>query len=173
MNANKDRITDPRLGPYSFRPVCEQDRPLLAHMIDADPFHAGRVLPDFFLRLHPGEGAWAMEDEWERVVLYLKIENAVRLHIQFGASSTAPDRERNRDALATGVEWLERRLSENSFREMVFDASNPVLARSAQKRLGFVEASADLRRGIPPIDELRRRDVACHSEQMASGRRVN
>lgn len=154
------------VGPYRLRPVTEQDRPLLQLWIDADPFHAGRVLPDFFLRLQPGEGAWAFEDAMERVVFYLKTQNAARLHIQFGPSRTADDRERNREALLLGVEWLERQLAANLFHEMVFDSVNPALMRHAKRRLAFQDVPGEMRRVIPASDSCRSLvEVLLHQSQ--------
>ena len=165
------RFPDPHVGPFRLRAVAEQDRHLLAQFIASDPFHAGRVTPDFFLRLHNGEGAWAVEDSCERVVFYLKTENAVRLHIQFGPSGTLGDRERNRDALTEGVEWLSRQLAGNGFREMVFDSQNPALVLSAKKRLGFVEASDDLRRPVTLHAQVGERDPRSQSDKgLSEGR---
>ena len=138
-----------RFGRYTLSPLTEADRPRLEAWIAADPFHDGRVSADFFLHTVPGEEGWCLLDEYDEPIFYLKTATAVRLHIQFGPSRSPAERERNREALTEGVEWIEGVLSARSFREMIFDSFNPLLRRMATKRLGFTASQEELRRPVP------------------------
>jgi hypothetical protein len=125
MNLNFDR--------YTVRPVDEKDRPYIDRLTFNDPYHHGVMDADWFLNLAPGEGAWAIEDEQGRVVLYFKTQNAVRLSVQFGEQNSTV----NRDVLTKGMEWLEGLLLQNHFREVIFDTDGPALKAMAKRRLGF------------------------------------
>jgi hypothetical protein len=133
---------------YTLRLTEERDRPLLTTWIAADPNHAGRVLPDFFLRNPPGEDCWALEDVAGHVVFYFKTQTAVRLHIQFGPAETEAERAVNREAMLCGMRWLETRLCANNFREMVFQSDNRILRIFATHELGFREARGELTHAI-------------------------
>jgi hypothetical protein len=135
---------------YIVRPMAEQDRNYLGSLIDADAYHMGRMTPDYFLNLVPGEDAWALEDRQGRVIFYFKTQAVCRICIQFSQSDTPEQRERTRDALTKGLTWLEGILQQNNFREMLFDNDGPALKAMAKRRLGFRESSSELIRAIPP-----------------------
>ena len=135
---------------YVVRPMCERDRDYLDTLIEADAFHKGRMTPDYFLSLLPGEDAWAFEDEQGTVLFYFKTQTAVRVSIQFTGSKTAEEKSRNRTALVKGLAWIETMLRQNHFREMIFDTQGPELAAFAKRRLGFRESSSELIRPITP-----------------------
>jgi hypothetical protein len=135
---------------YIVRPVEERDREYLASLIEADQFHALRMDADFFLNLHPGEDAWAMESERGNVILYFKTQTAVRLHMQFVGADTKEDKTRNRIALLKGMAWIEAQLRANSFREILMQVDGPELAAMAKRRMGFREPEGgQLVREIP------------------------
>jgi hypothetical protein len=135
-------------GEYTLRRIQESDRELVSQWIAADPHHAGRVLPDFFLRNIDGEDSWAVEDGEGYVVFYFKTQTAVRLHIQFAPGEEKGDRDRNRKALTEGLDWLEEQLGRNRFREMCFDTPNPILSIFARRDLGFSSVKGELSRPI-------------------------
>jgi hypothetical protein len=124
---------------YTVRPVTEQDRAFLELLIESDDYHREQMTADFFLKLQPGEDAWAIEDEEHRVVFYFKTSTVVRIAIQFAASQTLGDRRSNQCALMRGLRWIEGMFRVNRFTEIVFDTEGPELARFATRRLGFVE----------------------------------
>lgn len=139
-----------KFGEYTLRPIEEKDRPMLTAWIEQDQFHAGRILPDFFLRNVPGEDSWALEDGHGYVVFYFKTQTAVRLHIQFGGmGENEVERERNRKAMTEGLDWLEAQLRSNGFREIGFQTSNPVLGIFARTSLGFISSRGEMIRTIP------------------------
>lgn len=120
---------------YTVRPVTEKDRAYMDRLIANDTFHAGLISADWFLKLLPGEGAWAVEDEQGTVALYFKTENVVRFSLQFGEG----DSSENRAVLQKGMDWLEGMFLQNHFREVIFDTKAAVLAATAKRRLGFTE----------------------------------
>lgn len=123
---------------YTVRPVSERDRVYLDLLITADPYHADRMTPDFFLDLGPGEDAWAMEDEDHRIVFYFKTATVVRVAIQFADWGSHRARNRNQRALTKGLRWIENLLRQNRFTEMIFDSEGPELRQFAGRRMGFV-----------------------------------
>ena len=135
---------------YVVRPMSESDRAYLDTLIEEDAFHKGRMTPDYFLKLMPGEDAWALEDEQGNVLLYFKTQVAVRLSVQFAASETKEEKHRNRLALLKGFAWIEAMLRQNSFRQIIFDTDALELATFAKRRLGFRESQSELLREIAP-----------------------
>jgi hypothetical protein len=146
------KMIDPafRFDSYSVRPMGEQDRLYLDSLIESDAYHKGRMTPDYFLNLVPGEDAWAIEDEHGCVVLYFKTQTAVRLSLIFADATTDVERHRNRDAMLRGLAWLEAMLRMNKFREILFDTQGPELRSMAKRRMGFRETNGDLTREITP-----------------------
>jgi len=136
---------------YTVRPVTERDRPYLDQQIEADPYHHGRMDADYFLKLQPGEDAWALEDEQGKVVFYFKTATAVRLSIQFPPTSDADDKMHNREGMLRGMAWIEGMFRANRFREILFDTEGVELANFAKKRLGFTEATGLLTHPIGPV----------------------
>lgn len=135
---------------YFVRPMCERDRDYLDTLIEDDAYHKGRMTPDYFLKLVPGEDAWAVEDEQGNILFYFKTQTAVRLSIQFSAGATPEERRRNREAMTRGMAWIETQLQQNHFREIIFDTDGPELKAFAKRRLGFRESSSELVRSIAP-----------------------
>jgi hypothetical protein len=133
---------------YTVRLAGEQDRALLTEMIAADAFHADIFEPDDFIKALPGEQCFVIEDENGKVVLYFKTTPAVRIRIQFGASDTKSERERNRKAMIEGLAWLEAGLSAN-FRELIFDTRHRDLTLMAEHRLGFERSLCEMVKTIP------------------------
>lgn len=135
-----------RFADYIVRPVEERDRDFLAQTIAGDEYHRDVMNADFFLKLMPGEAAWAIEDQKGNVLLYFKTQNAARISLQF----TRDDRELNRDVLTQGTEWLAGVLAQNHFHEMLFDTKGRELRIMAKRRLGFRDAPEDLVKTLPP-----------------------
>lgn len=134
---------------FTVRPIEERDRVFLSNLIASDPYHAGIMDADYFLKLVPGEDAWAVEDEHGEVVFYFKTQTAVRLSLQFTQGETPTARERNRRAMLHGMAWIEAQLRSNNFREILFQTDGPALAAMAKRRMGFREGAGELFRGIP------------------------
>jgi hypothetical protein len=135
---------------YVVRPISEQDRSYLEALIEADPYHRDRMNADYFLKLKPGEDAWALENEQGNVQFYFKTQTAVRLSLQFAQMETSADKTRNRIALLKGLAWIEAQLCANSFRELLFQTDGPELTAMAKRRMGFREVSGLVRDINPP-----------------------
>ena len=136
---------------YIVRPINEGDRAYLESLIEADAYHKGRMTADYFLKLVPGEDAWALEDLQGNVELYFKTQVAVRLSIQFAHSKTSEERSRNRTALMKGFAWIESMFRQNRFRQIIFDTAGPELTAFAKRRLGFRTSQQELLREITPL----------------------
>jgi hypothetical protein len=135
---------------YVVRPVSEKDRIYLEALIEADQYHNGQMDADYFLKLKPGEDAWALEDDKGKVLFYFKTQTAVRLSLQFAQAETAAAKTRNRIALLKGLAWIEAQLCANSFREILFQTEGPELTAMAKRRMGFREVSGLAREiGLP------------------------
>lgn len=134
---------------YTVRPMTERDRPYVDLQIKADPFHRDKMTADFFLKLEPGEDAWALEDERGMTLFYFKTSAAVRLAIQFvNTGDERGDRAEARSALMRGLRWIEGIFRANRFREIIFDTEGLELRNFAKRRLGFVDASQLLSRSL-------------------------
>ena len=148
---------------YIVRPMNEGDRAYLDDLISSDAYHKGRMTPDYFLKLVPGEDAWALEDEHGHVLLYFKTQVAVRLSIQFANSKTSEERSRNRTALMKGFAWIESMFRQNRFRQIIFDTQGPELTAFAKRRLGFRTSESELLREIAPLTPFA--SIGRHTEQ--------
>lgn len=136
---------------YTVRSVESRDSDYINQLIEADPYHRGRMTAEFFTQLLPGEDAWALEDPLGRVLFYFKTSVACRIDIQFAGQS----KHENMFGLLRGMAWLEGVLVRNRFRELFFDPDGPELAQFAKRRLGFVEATPKLIKylGLPTKKE--------------------
>lgn len=143
---NQDAMT---FDGYTVRRVQPGDRAFLAQLIEGDPYHRD-MTPDFFLKLMPGEDAWALEDERGEVVFYFRTSTAVRIAIQFRPTGSPTDRARNRRALLRGLRWIEDVFKKNLFREIITDTEGSELRAFAKRHLGFKEAQTLVRAlGVP------------------------
>jgi hypothetical protein len=136
-------------GDYTVRSVTPDDAAQIQRAIEGDPFHDGRK-SETFLQSCPGEDNWALEDAQGKVVFYFKTKTACRVSIQFVASETAEDRQRNRDGMAQGLKWLEARLVQNQFRELIINTENRLLRFFAAGRLGFRRYRDEMVRPLAP-----------------------
>lgn len=145
---------------FVVRPVGEQDRTYIETLIESDPFHTGRMDADFFLKLQPGEDAWAIENQQGQVQFYFKTQTACRVSMIFAHADNSEQKTKNRIALMKGLAWIEAQLVANSFREILFDTEGPELKQMAKRRMGFLEAPNDLRRPLasPRVQEARIND---------------
>jgi hypothetical protein len=151
-----------RFDSYIVRPVEERDRQFLEETIAKDEFHKDCMDGDYFLKLLPGEQAWAVEDEIGNVLLYFKTQNVARISLIF----TRQEREMNRDLLTKGMAWLERMLVQNFFHEMLFDTKGRELRLMAKRRLGFRESPEELVKSLPaPLIGRTVIDVLHHRQQ--------
>jgi hypothetical protein len=136
---------------YIVRPVEEKDRAYINQWAEEDPYHRGRMDADDFLKLMPGEDAWAIEDERGNVMLYFKTQTAARVSLLFGQGKSRDEKHKNALVLIKGMAWIEAQLRANKFREYIFQTDGPELTALAKRRMGFTESSGELHKGITPL----------------------
>lgn len=134
---------------YTVRPVERRDASYIKELIAGDPYHRDKMTAEFFLKLKPGEDAWALEDRQGKIIFYFKTTVAARIDIQF----TPISKHETMYGLMRGLAWLEARLVNNRFRELFFDPQGPELAEFAKRRLGFVEAEPVLVRPLMRLED--------------------
>jgi hypothetical protein len=135
-----------RFADYIVRPVEDKDRMFIDLTLDRDEYHRDVMTSDFFLKLLPGEAAWAIEDQKGNVLVYFKTQNVARISLIF---TQQRDRELNRDVLTKGTEWLAGVLAQNRFHEMLFDTKGRELRIMAKRRLGFRDSPEELVKTLP------------------------
>lgn len=137
---------------YRLVAASEELREHLQQWIDADPFHAGKVGTDFFIKKETGANACVLLDKFGEPVFYFKTELAMRVHIQFGPAATSEERERNREALTKGFGWLKQMAANLGVRQLVFSSENPLLRHFSGKRLGFHKSPFELVCPVTPTE---------------------
>lgn len=130
-------------GGYLVRPVTERDRAYLKECIARDKYHRERMTPDFFLKLKPGQDAWALEDKSGKVVFYFRTDTAVRFHVQFTDADTLAAKRRNSMGMIEGLAWLVGVLRQNHFHELITELDSPELQVFAKRHLGFKERAGE------------------------------
>jgi hypothetical protein len=122
---------------YQLRDTVPADIDLARAWTAADPDHAGRVLPEFWIT-----DGWLLSDREGPIFFFRGIRikpRTLEIHVQFGDNLT---RERLVSALIDGEAWL----MENALDidEICFDSKNPVLIHFCEKRLGFTNVNGKL-----------------------------
>jgi hypothetical protein len=131
-----------RFSDYELRPIEERDRAQLEAWIAADPFHRDYVQPEFFMN-----GGMVLEDA-EGATYFVRLEPALRVHIQFPPAATRYERERTMKALADGMAWLRSFCRGRGIEQLIFSSKFPPLIRFCVKRLGFKQSTTELLSGI-------------------------
>lgn len=131
-----------------IRMATTEDKPRLAEMIAKDPYHAGKLTPEFFL----GEIWDAVNSKWlkdptiecaaveddDGTVFYVRYNRAFRMSIQFDKDL----KFRNRKSLLEAFPVFKNMAKTSGFKEIVFDSESPALVAFTKKRMGF-KASPD------------------------------
>jgi hypothetical protein len=136
-----------KFGKYKLRPATDADTLMAARWVSADPWHATTTKPDFFLSKEKGIESYVLEDE-TGPVFFFRMMRVVRLDIQFMPEAEDAEHERTRDGLIEGVNWLTAALAIGGVHQIMFQSENPLLIRSAEKRLGFTRSPHELVREI-------------------------
>lgn len=129
----------------------------LAHMWTmADPDHAGRVKPEFWIEQGEGIESWLLYDRLGAVYFFKSIRQDldIEIHIQFPPYPV--DARMNHHcrislALVEGMHWLENRIR-GKIREVRFESRNPSLIRFAEKHLGFTNENGQLSKRLEATD---------------------
>ena len=116
------------------RPAGPADREMVAGWIALDPDHAG-MDPNFFVVPEPHTNCFVWEDD-QGPVFAFRLSRMLRVDIQFNPT----EKERTREALERGVEWIREEGSRSGFREMIFQSVNRLLINFCKRRLRFSPA---------------------------------
>jgi hypothetical protein len=152
-----------RFGQYVLRPAGTiRDLQIARAWTKADPEHAGRVVPGFWLEQTYSRSSWIVVDHFGpllffKIILYTQKPTdpgnswmGAELHMQFAPAESADMRERVRQALTEGLPWVERVLTQNGVSRIFFDSNNPMLVRFSVKRLGFTAEGSRLSKVLLP-----------------------
>jgi hypothetical protein len=139
-----------QFGPYCVREATIEDHDLIAQWIARDPEHvAKQIQPEFFYRNEPGVGCYLLLDA-QGPIYFWRTSNVVRLDSQFGPSDTPEQRERNREALVSGMDWLAGQCGTRGATEILFESVAPLLRRLAIQRMGCEAMPGELVRSLEP-----------------------
>lgn len=130
---------------YELRPTQSTDIDLARAWTKADPAHDGKIAPEFWLRQDKGVDGYVLSDG-EGEILFLQMHRAVRFYIQFSPATTRAARERLRDGMKFGMQFLAASLGAVGMQEVIFDTASQMLARFVTRNLSFREAPGTLRR---------------------------
>lgn len=141
-----------RFSGYTLVPADASCLMLACVWTTADPDHAGRVKPEFWIEQGEGMESWLLYDKHGAVYFFKSIRRGldIEIHIQFppypaeaGATARMRHHRRISFALIEGMRWLENRVR-GRIREIRFESRNPSLIRFAEKHLGFTNENGQL-----------------------------
>lgn len=152
---------------YRWTPAGEDQRARVAEWIEADPDHRGRVAPEFFISGQPDSECLVLEDE-RGPILFLRMERALRIHIQFAPAVTAEDKQRTREAMLEGFPWLQQMARNSGFREILFQSTVAPLIRFCEKRFGFRRSPNELVCGIASREPQQAQEKTARAEHQTA-----
>lgn len=156
---------------YTLRQLVEEDYEQLEKWIASDSAHSGELDAEFFmgqtidnkgeLAPDPRATVFALEDG-KGTVLYIRLSQACRVHIQFPPEPRSEDHATSREihrhrrrvatALVKGMAFLEVGLERQGVSEWIFETESPRLLAMAQSRMGFASSPQEAVRFIPRLD---------------------
>lgn len=125
---------------YELRPAEASDIELARAWTAADPVHAGKIAPEFWIE--QGRGVGGMELTYVLCsphghLLFLRMERVARLYIQFSPIESEVDRKRLREGLQAGMTYLAAALGAVGIAEVLFDTGSAALRFFAIRALNF------------------------------------
>jgi hypothetical protein len=133
---------DFRFGRYHLRPTFKADMARAVKWTAADPDHAKRTRPEFWLEQSISRDSYMLDDP-EGPLFFFKIHRltlkAVELHIQFPPEDSQKQKMRVQHGLIEGFAWLEGMFKAAKINDVSFESTSPPLIRFAVKRLGFTQ----------------------------------
>jgi hypothetical protein len=135
-----------KFDEFELRMAGPENLELATRWTNADPDHAGRVKPEFWIEQSRRAESWLLRDRLGPIFFFkaVKLEgNILEVHVQFappppaGFAEWEQIRHRSRisRALIRGMQWLEQRVS--GFEEIRFESQSPLLIHFCQNHLGF------------------------------------
>jgi hypothetical protein len=142
-------------GGFCLRSATRADLPLAVSWTAADPDHAGRVDPEFWVEGNPGQESYLLSDQigplfFFKMCLYEKpdAERLVEAHIQFAPRRSPEDILRTREGLEKGFSWLEMVLRSRGIAELFFHSKERTLIAFCVKHLKFARERDYLRKRL-------------------------
>jgi hypothetical protein len=117
----------------THRPITPEDFPTIEREVRDDACHKGWLRPAFFTQ--PNTVSRVYEDE-QGVILFLRMSNCLRLHIQFANV----DKERIRKCLITQFPEVVQSAKRSGFGSIIYDTASKTLAWFCRRYLGFVDS---------------------------------
>lgn len=112
-----------------YRKINENDAFLIEKWIALDPDHSS-CRKEFFTKSDPGRSECFAVEDATGVIMYVKAENAIRLHIQFG-----PEKHRTAKALMKFIPSIEQ-LVKNRCTQLIWDSVSESLIKFTE-RFGY------------------------------------
>lgn len=162
-----------RFGQFTLRPAGSAvwDYRLAKEWTAADPVHAGKIQPGFWIEQKPlSRDSYLVIDRQGPTLFFKTIlfsqpklpdpmqvdaiakEMAVEIFMQFPPRGQGEEaiqtRDRIMEALKEGAPWLERVLKQKHIAEIFFESESPSLIRFSVKRLGFIRDGLKLRKRL-------------------------
>lgn len=138
---------------YTLRPATVRDLKLACEWTAADPDHAGRVDPWFWIESRAN--CFLLFDSEGPIFFFKGIReaNIFGIHVQFPPYDRPEMRHRLRQrisqGLIEGLMWLEEQLCESpSPIQLIFESETPALIRFCERRLGFKMEAGKLTKHI-------------------------
>lgn len=135
---------------YTLRPAASSDLSLAQEWTVADPYHRDTTPAEFWLEQKPGRDSYLLSDGGGPIFFFkmekapLRIDPFIILHVQFMPTTDENAKERVREGLRQGMEWLKRVARMSGVHELMFQSSNPELSAFCRRRLGFDVCGDDL-----------------------------
>lgn len=149
---------------YRLKPASLVDLPLAKAWTKADPDHAGKVDPGFWLGQSARTQSYLLIDA-DGPVFFFKgsvAGKSLEVHVQFPPDDDAAmhhlRRRRISQGLIEGLTWLEGHMR-YAVDEIVFESTTPALIRFCQRHLGFTHEGGRLRKKLNtglPLNQLSR-----------------
>lgn len=115
----------------NIRPLNENDKLLIEKSINYDPDHAGKSNVAFWLP-QDRTNCFAVEDD-KGVVLYMRAENVLRLHMQAVPATDKEDRARIANAIDAFSKHI-REVAKKTYRQIIFESVYPPLIHFLHRR---------------------------------------
>lgn len=124
---------------FRLRPATPADLPLATAWTAADPDHAGRTIPAFWIAQSSEINSFLLV-RWMQPVFFFRIDERpakqIEVHIQFSSAQALRERITRR-GITEGFKWLETMLTDSGFEGYYFHSRNAPLIFFCQNRLGF------------------------------------
>lgn len=134
---------------YVLRAATAEDLEIAEEWTDQDPDHHDRVHGTFWTEQGPGIDSYVLCDrETMQPVFFFRMEQVVRIHIQFPPTPTKREGMRVATALQAGMNWLKMALGCGKTREIVFDSTTKLLRLFCTGKLGFEARPNTLSAGV-------------------------